>query len=144
MRISCQTFRNDTIFLVFVDVSVPIGFNVPILEFVLNRIVGEFVNVLDGVVEAARPAQVFEDVAPLLKVEESPFTIKTASYFVHSIFDLSIVLDVKHLGLLVDVLVIVVVWIFGCPLNGILLRVGINGVSPCDGGLDGNFVFHFL
>lgn len=130
--------------LIFIDVSVPIGLNVPILEFILDRIGREFVNVLDGVVEAARPAQVFEDVAPSLEIEESPLTIKTASYFVHSLFDLSIVLDVKHLGLLVDVLVIVVAWIFGCPLNGILLRVGINGVSPCDGGLDCNFVFHCL
>jgi hypothetical protein len=124
---------------VFVDVSVPIGFNVPILEFVLNRIGREFINLRDGVVKAGRPAQVFEDVAPLLKVEESPLTIKTASYFVHSVFDL-----IDYIGIAVFVLK-VEVSAFLLLLNGVgKLTEKVCGVELLATDVDGDVFFHCL
>ena len=139
MRISCQTFRNDTIFLVFIDVLRPIGVNAPILLMHFHHIIGEFVNVLDGVVPPDAPLHILDDVVPSLEIKESPLTIKTASYFVHGLFDL-----IDYIGIAVFVLKVEVSAFF-LLLNGVgKLTEKVCGVELLATDVDGDVFFHCL
>ena len=125
------------ILLVLVDVSVPIGLNVPILEFILNRIGREFVNVLDGIVPSDAPLHILDDVVPSLEIEESPLTIKTASYFVHSLFDLIDYIGIAVFVLKVDILALLLL------LNGVgELAKEISGVELLATDVNGDVFVH--
>jgi hypothetical protein len=124
---------------VFVDVLRPIGADAPILLMHFPHIVGEFVNLLDGVVPSDRPLHILDDVVPRLEIEESPLTIKTASYFVHSPFDL-----IDYIGIAVLVLK-VEVSIFFPLLNGVgELTEKVCGVELLATDVDGDVFFHCL
>ena len=125
--------------LVLVDVLRPIGADAPILLMHFPRIGREFVNVVDGVVPSDRPLHILDDIIPSLEIEESPLAIKTASYFVHSPFDL-----IDYIGIAVLVLK-VEVSAFLLLFNGVgELAKEISSVELLATDVDGDVFFHIV